>query len=131
MNLCDLHVHSNFSDGRFSITEVIANAEQANIGVLTLTDHDATSDPTDFRLQNPITLVQGSEISALYLDSSREKHVVHILAWGFNPKHENILDIFKKNNSPNLDLARREIREKELRKLLSFGIDLGTYDDLN
>lgn len=127
---CDLHVHSAISDGRFSLAEVIASAEQANIGVLAVTDHDTSSDLSDLRLQTSISLVQGSEISTLYQDSSGENHVVHLLAWGFNYRHGKILDIFKKNNSPNLDLARREIREIELRKLLSFGIDLGTYDDL-
>lgn len=130
MNLCDLHVHSTISDGRFSLAEIIANAEDANIGVLAFTDHDATSDLTDFRLQTPITLAQGSEISALHQDGSGEKHVVHILAWGFNPRHHKMQELFKQNNSHQVNLARREIREAELEKLLSFGVDLGTYDDL-
>lgn len=123
----DLHCHSTSSDGKFSVAELINQAEQANIGVLAVTDHDTTADMTDFRLQTPIALVQGSEISCLYQDSYGS-HVFHILALGFDPHHPKIHDIFKKNNS--LDDYRREKTEAILAKLLTFNIDLGNHDEL-
>ncbi len=37
----DLHVHSNHSDGVFSVAEIMKEAERRSIGLLSITDHDS------------------------------------------------------------------------------------------
>ena len=41
--LVDLHLHSTFSDGRFTPTELVQFAVKNGIGVIALTDHDSFS----------------------------------------------------------------------------------------
>ena len=36
----DLHIHSNFSDGSDSISELIKNIQDAGINIFVITDHD-------------------------------------------------------------------------------------------
>ena len=65
MNLVDLHIHSTFSDGTFTPTEIIKLAEENSIKSIALTDHDTVdgldefnSYPSDF-----VEKVNGIEIS--------------------------------------------------------------------
>jgi predicted metal-dependent phosphoesterase TrpH len=39
----DLHIHSNSSDGKFTVTEIITEAKNRNIDFLAVTDHDCIS----------------------------------------------------------------------------------------
>ena len=38
--LCDLHVHSTFSEGTFTPTEFIQQAHDLGLGAVALTDHN-------------------------------------------------------------------------------------------
>ena len=40
--MIDLHTHTNFSDGTDSLEELLQNAENAKLEVLSITDHDTT-----------------------------------------------------------------------------------------
>ena len=37
---CDFHVHSTFSDGTLTPSEIVERAQHAGVGCLALTDHD-------------------------------------------------------------------------------------------
>ena len=39
---CDLHCHSNFSDGTFSPKELVELAEKQGLSALALTDHNTS-----------------------------------------------------------------------------------------
>ena len=41
--IVDLHVHSTESDGTFTPTEVIAEAKNAGLSAIALTDHDTAT----------------------------------------------------------------------------------------
>ena len=38
--MIDLHTHTTFSDGTWTIEEMLSNAEKAGISTLAITDHD-------------------------------------------------------------------------------------------
>ena len=40
---CDLHTHSNYSDGTFSPAEIIAEAEKLGLSSVALTDHNTVA----------------------------------------------------------------------------------------
>ena len=111
----DLHVHSSVSTGRFSSGEILQLAEKANTYVLSLTDHNTATDPTDYK-QTSIRLISGTEISCCY-----EGQEVHILGWGFNTGGMD--EIFQKYK----EVDRRGYIETILHNLLSLGVDLGSY----
>lgn len=126
MEYLDFHVHTTLSDGMQSPERVIAEAKRCGISILAITDHNLTSDLTQYRQDNPnLTLVQGSEISCIYSGLDQAEHEVHVIALGFDPEHPKIQEVFR-HNQPN----RRPYIESILKRLEECGIHIGSYDQL-
>ena len=117
----DLHTHSCLSDGNLTPEALLTKAREAGIGILALTDHNATADLTALRAAFPeLTLIQGAEITCRY--ASQELHVV---ALGIDPDHPAIRRVLERNNPD-----RRPYLSAILDKLRGLGLDVGTYDDI-
>lgn len=74
---CDLHVHSNFSDGTLTPAELIALAEQQNISAVALCDHNTVKGLPDFMKAaeySKVIAVNGIEISTEY--NGTELHIL-------------------------------------------------------
>lgn len=104
--LIDLHVHSNYSDGTLSPSELIDLGLKNNLSVIALTDHDtlagideaqrAVSLKRDKGFK--ITLVPGVEISVFY--KGHDIHILGLLIDHYNPSLNKALD--QANNSRNI-----------------------------
>ena len=74
---CDLHTHSNYSDGTYSPAEIIAEAEKLGLSSVALTDHNTVAGLPAFMeaaRNSPVEAVPGVEISCQYGDT--ELHLV-------------------------------------------------------
>ena len=88
--MIDLHVHSNYSDGSLSPTELIDLALKNKLSVIALTDHDTLAGikeaekAANSKRNNgfEITLVPGVEISVFYKGLD-----VHILGLLIDPSN--------------------------------------------
>lgn len=81
---CDLHVHSNNSDGSLSTSELIAEAKKLGI-IIALTDHNTTKGLESFLKEaskQGITVVSGIELSTEY--NGRE---LHLLGYFIDKEH--------------------------------------------
>ena len=117
----DLHTHSCLSDGSLTPAELLRAAQEAGIGILALTDHNATADLKPLRDAFPeLTLIQGAEITCRYLDQE-----LHVVALGIDPENAKLRAVLR-NNQPD----RRPYLSAILEKLRALGIDVGTYDEL-
>ena len=117
----DLHTHSCLSDGSLPPAELLTAAREAGIGILALTDHNATADLEPLRDAFPeLTLIQGAEITCRYLDQE-----LHVVALGIDPENAQLRAVLR-NNQPD----RRPYLSAILEKLRALGIDVGTYDEL-
>ena len=117
----DLHTHSCLSDGNLTPEAQLTKAREAGIGILALTDHNATADLTALRAAFPeLKLIQGAEITCRY--AAQELHVV---ALGIDPDHPAIRRVLARNNPD-----RRPYLSAILDKLRGLGLDVGTYDDI-
>ena len=117
----DLHTHSCLSDGSLTPLELLTAARDAGIGILALTDHNATADLEPLREAFPeLTLIQGAEITCRYLDQE-----LHVVALGIDPENPKLRAVLQ-NNQPD----RRPYLSAILEKLRALGIDVGTYDEL-
>ena len=117
----DLHTHSCLSDGSLTPAELLTAAREAGIGILALTDHNATADLKPLREAFPeLTLIQGAEITCRYLDQE-----LHVVALGIDPENAKLRAVLQ-NNQPD----RRPYLSAILEKLRALGIDVGTYDEL-
>ncbi len=96
----DLHVHTDFSDGFDTISEVINKAIKNNVGVLSLTEHYNLS---SYKIAceiagDDITIIPGIEIGAdmsKYIKEDNRKHVCHILGYFVSKDICKLLDMYE------------------------------------
>ncbi len=77
MKQCDLHTHSNCSDGSFSPAELVRAADAIGLTAIALTDHNTTKGLRAFLdagLHSNVQTVAGCEFSTDY--QGRELHIV-------------------------------------------------------
>lgn len=75
--ICDLHVHSNFSDGTLTPAEIISLAEKQNVSAVALCDHNTVNGLPDFLKaaeSSKVIAVNGIEISTEY--NGNELHIL-------------------------------------------------------
>jgi predicted metal-dependent phosphoesterase TrpH len=75
----DLHLHSNYSDGSDTPTEIVQKAKTLGLEVIALTDHDTTNGWEEWRdagSKNGIKLIPGIEFSIEGLEGVDEVHLL-------------------------------------------------------
>lgn len=122
MNIVDLHVHSNKSDGSFSPTELVNYAIEKGLTAFALTDHD-TIDGLDEAMEaakgKDIEVIPGIEFSTEY-----EGKDIHIVGLYIDYKGE----AFTKQIRAFVD-SRIERNKKMCQNLQNAGIDI-SYEKL-
>ncbi len=117
----DLHVHSNFSDGKLTPAELAAFAARRNVVALAVTDHDTMAgweEKEEACRAHGVECVVGVELSC-ELDG-REAHILSLFADPRSPCVERINE---------LSGSRFSRMEKMLERLERLGIRIG-MDDL-
>jgi len=121
MSRIDLHTHTTFSDGSFTPTELIALANQKNLDILAITDHDTTdgvSEAMEATKDLSLELITGVELSAQF--HNRE---VHILGYFIN-----VTDSRFQSRLEALRSTRIERIRHILDRLHILGIDISLTD---
>ena len=80
--LVDLHIHSYYSDGTMSPKEIVKEAKNKNLGVISITDHNVLDSYEEFKEEakkEGIIPIRGVEIDSIF-----EGKLVHLLAYNFN-----------------------------------------------
>lgn len=117
--MIDLHIHSNFSDGKDDIETLIDNIADAGVEIFALTDHDTAkgvrtvceSEKLKGKIaQNGLSFVGGVEWSSLF----NNRYKMHILAYDFDPFAPEVLE-FEQEINMILD-KKREYRENFIRE---------------
>ena len=74
---CDLHIHSDHSDGTFSPKDLIAEAERVGLSAIALTDHNTVTGLPSFLAaadKSHVEGIAGIEVSADY--DGKELHIL-------------------------------------------------------
>jgi len=129
--MIDLHIHSIFSDGTYTPTQIVEDAAKKNIKVVSLTDHDSVEGNDEFLAcaeKHNIKAIAGLEISADYTvpANGNVNGAMHIL--GYFP----FWDKETESKLSRLEEIRgnRNIRNpKIIRKLQNLGCDI-TLDEV-
>jgi predicted metal-dependent phosphoesterase TrpH len=108
MELCDLHVHSVYSDGTFTPTEIVKRAKEVGLKAVALTDHNTALGLKEFKMAGVefgVETICGLEFSADYVD--REVHIVALfIKEEDHDKIEEFLDtLTKRKIESNLKLV--------------------------
>ncbi len=116
----DLHSHSSASDGSLSPTELVQYAQQHDVDVLALTDHDITSGIAEAKQAADaldLSIIAGVEISVIW-----RKQTLHILGLNIDPDNSVLLTGLDK-----IRLARLWRAQEMGRRLDKAGVP-GIYD---
>lgn len=113
----DLHSHTVYSDGSYTIDEIIERAIKNNVDVLAITDHDCVDGSKEaFYTTKNIKIIYGLELS-----TERNGESVHILGYFKEPLEDcSLLRVIKKQRE------NRDIRANKILSLLKehFNIEL-------
>lgn len=120
--MIDLHIHTTYSDGTDSVEELLKKAEDKQLEVISITDHDEVGSyfelEKDKKLRN---LYSGKIIIGAELKTVWNRVPIEILAYGIDYKK---LRIHKIN--------MKELQKEVLEKLKKVARDLGLiYDEKN
>ena len=94
----DLHVHSNYSDGKKNLEDIKKMCYANNIRVISLAEHYNLSSYHEFRkmIGRDIEVIPATELSASLLEYGlSKKHVCHIVAYFPTDKIYSILDYYE------------------------------------
>jgi 3',5'-nucleoside bisphosphate phosphatase len=106
----DLHMHSNFSDGAFSPSELVMMAKEQDLVCISIADHDSVAGLIDGLASSElagIDFIPAIEISVQF----NSWHDVHLLGYGidFNDRHfqDKLSDFRERRKSRNVDILAR------------------------
>lgn len=105
----DLHMHTTHSDGALSSFELVTKAKHVGLSTIAITDHDnvgAIDEATEWGKNMGVDVVPGLELSV----SLGEKDV-HLLAYFFDHRNQNLLDYLSFFRRERLKRAERIVEK--------------------
>ena len=120
MSRVDLHLHSQASDGTLTPAEVVRAVAKQGLTGLSLTDHDTVAgleEAGEEASRLGLDFLVGAELSA-----NEPGRSVHVLAYGFDPAHPELLEFFE---DFRIDRMRRGV--KMVSSLDELGVELHMY----
>jgi len=122
----DFHVHTTYSDGIYSVEEVLQLASNKNLKILAFTDHDnIDAYEHALKIKTNIQLICGVELSTIY-----ENKPVHILGYFLNNEVPIALNNFFKELKHERDVRALKIIEK-LKEVYKIEIDLKEVEKIS
>lgn len=119
MKYADLHIHSNFSDGTLSPSEILRIAESKDINTISITDHDSIKSQFILKgCQSSVNIINGVEISTTYEDLE-----LHILGYFVDINNSMLNEIMVKLGEARMDRIREIIK-----RLNNLGVDVSIED---
>ena len=92
--MIDLHIHSKYSDGKYSIEEIVQKAQSKDISTIAITDHDnieSVKHIVNTLLLEKMLFVPGVELSTESFFFG-DKMKIHLLGYGFNYQNQNLIN---------------------------------------
>jgi 3',5'-nucleoside bisphosphate phosphatase len=111
----DLHLHSFYSDGTFSLKEIVEYASTKKLAAVSLTDHDCIAgvqEITGLSERIGLEVVPGVEISSMY-----ENTDVHMLGYFFDLNNANLNTKLEEIRQIRLERARKIVERLNRRNI--------------
>lgn len=108
--LTDLHIHSYYSDGTMSPQEIVEEAKNRGLEIISITDHDVLDSYEELKVEAEkanIKVIRGVEIDSIF-----EGHLVHLLAYKFND-NEDFFALLNRAKEQLLETSIELIRRME------------------
>jgi len=118
----DLHIHSTASDGTYSPSEILNLAAQSGLQAIAITDHDTldgSRQALECEMPSTLRFITGVEISAQPPVGCKTGGSLHILGYGIDPHHNELLKTLGK-----FQQVRDERTHRIIDRLHQLGIPL-------
>jgi predicted metal-dependent phosphoesterase TrpH len=115
----DLHMHTAWSDGTDSVADLVAQVAERELAGFSITDHDtisAQAEAAELGRELGLRYITGIELSVMEGEND-----IHILAYGFDPEHRELLESLERFRQARVD---RALRMAERLKDLGCPIDI-------
>lgn len=109
----DLHIHTTFSDGSYTPTEMVQAAKKAGLSAVAITDHDECRGYSEISNEHEIIVCPGIELAAKY------NCEVHVLGLNIDWKNQKLI-----SHIENAAKERRERAKAVLKKLQAVNVDI-------
>ncbi|MDD3362723.1 MAG: PHP domain-containing protein [Hespellia sp.] len=91
---CDLHIHSEYSDGSVSVPRIVEIAKRKNLSYIAVSDHDTLEGVNEAVLEGQklgVSVLPAVETTATDIKTGRSVHIL-----GYSPKNQKMLSDFLK-----------------------------------
>ena len=96
--MIDLHIHTQYSDGTYSVKEVLQKAEKLGLKYISITDHDNCKAYNELNNLNVKDYYSGEVIQGIELKCLYNSRLIEILGYNYNKEIlENWLNEYYKN----------------------------------
>lgn len=105
----DLHIHSNYSDGSFSPSEIFDIALKDELAAISVTDHDninALKELNEISKGKPVEIIPGVEINTNWKYGE-----VHILGYYMDVNNDFFLEVIEKQRKARLKQAKEYVKK--------------------
>ena len=109
--MIDLHSHTTYSDGSFTVQELLREAERIGLSLLSITDHNTVQAYWELKNSDIRNIFSGDIISGVELTATYKGEVIEVLGYGFDI--ETMRDSLESNV---LTFEEKQLKEYELIK---------------
>lgn len=118
--MIDLHIHTKYSDGTYTVKEVLQKAEELKLKYISITDHDNCKAYDELKNLNITDYYSGKVIQGIELKCLYNSRLIEILGYNYNKEIlENWLNEFYKNRQ------RKDTQKKYFNILYDACIKIG------
>lgn len=106
MALCDIHLHSHYSDGTWSPRQLVEHAVNLGLAIISLTDHDNLAGLQEAKevSGDRLKFISGVEISCRY-DDDHFKQDFHLLGYFIDENSAQLSSLLEYNRKVRMDFA--------------------------
>ena len=133
MKICDLHTHSNYSDGSLPPAKLVRMAENKGLSALALTDHNTAAGLPEFMKageSSKVITVAGCEFSTEYTlcadDGESRVQELHIVGLFFDESVWGSVEEYVSEHMKNKKISNQNM----IKRLQDAGYDI-TYDEVS
>jgi len=105
----DLHLHTHFSDGTWSPSELVEYAKKIRLSHIAITDHDTVFGISEARQAagKELEVVAGVEINTVAPKPDGSRQDVHILGYFIDPEEPVLQELLRRQRQARIDHARQ------------------------
>ena len=115
--MIDLHIHSKYSDGSFSVIEILKEAERRKLDYISITDHDCIDAYNEIKNISISNYYSGKIITGCEFKCFLNEYKIPIEILGYNIKTEKLKNYFYNSNIMKVQSKYLEILKLKAKEI--------------